>query len=454
MKSRSSKSRMKSRNKLGGSLWSVSPVCALCLVGAALSLFSSGCANFRILGKNLKFMEESSILSVRIEGVEGSRDLRSIVLEWDEKSGEVLSADYAPMNTMGFAGFFVRTAENQYALAYRDANHNDAYDVGEAAWMHSDAAGNPVPVVFDPATRRARLTGRLSPSCIIPEKMLIGARQFMGTRTKEDAISGLNVPVALGDIADLDDPRFSAARGEEGLWKPAEFPMTSGVGVYFLEKYDPTRIPVLFVYGAAGSPQDWRTFFAKMDRKKYQFWFFYYPTGRRLDEMGGGLNRAIEILHDYYGFEHLHVVAHSMGGMVARSFVVKNVLDDGNHYIRKFVTISTPWGGHAAAAAGVKHAPEVVPSWRDMVADSEFQKHLYARNLAGKVDHLLIYGDKCKKSPFLPPENDGTVSVASQTYNPVSKMVVRLKGFHADHVGILSRPDVIEMVEDFLEGKN
>ena len=138
---------------------------------------------------------------------------------------------------------------------------------------------------------------------------------------------------------------------------------------------------------------------------------------------------------------------------MARSFITKNVLDDDNHYITKFVTISTPWGGHEAAAAGVKHAPEVVPSWRDMAAGSDYQKNLYLRSLAGKVEHLLIYGNKSKKSMILPPENDGTVSVASQKHGPVLRMSVYFKSFFSDHVGILSNPEVIELTQKFLDAK-
>ena len=423
------------------------------LTGIGASLGLSGCANFKVLGRNLDFMDESYILAVKLLNAKGVKNLRGAVVEWDESTGEVLSGDFAHINSVGTFGFFVRTSKNQYAMAYSDENGNDLYDKDELAWIHSDANGKPVPVVFDETERRVRLMGKLSKSTIIPEKMIADVKRFAAGRTREEIISHLNIPIALGDIADLDDPRFSSIRGQEGLWKPVGFPLDSGIGIYFLEEYDPDRIPVLFVYGAAGSPQDWKTFFAKIDRKKYQPWFYFYPTGRRLDEMGGALNRGVETLRDYYGFKRLHVVAHSMGGMVARSFVTKNVLDDGHHYIKKFVTISTPWGGHEAAAMGVKHAPKVVPSWRDMAAGSDFQKHLYSRSLKGKVEHLLIYGTKSTKSMVLPDENDGTVSVASQIFEPVRALAVRFEAYYSDHVGILSNPDVIKLTQDFLDRK-
>lgn len=418
-----------------------------------LSLVLSGCANFKILGKNLKFMDETYILGVKLKNTKGVKDIRGVVLEWDENSGEVLSGDFAHVNSAGVFAFFVKSSSRQYAMAYSDANGNDRYDKGEPAWIHSDASGNPVAVVFDSVKNKVNLTGELSKSTVISEEMISGVKRFAGGRTREEVITGLNIPIALGDIADLSDPRFSAERGEEGLWQPADFPVSSGIGIYFLEKYDPSRIPVLFVYGAAGSPQDWNTFFSKIDRKKYQPWFFYYPTGRRLDEMGGALNRGVETLHEYYGFKRLDVVAHSMGGMVARSFVVKNVLEDGNRYITKFVTISTPWGGHEAAAMGVKRAPEVVPSWRDMATNSKFQKDLYAKNLGRKVEHLLIYGTKSSKSMVLPDANDGTVSVESQTFAPIMAVAIYFKSFYSDHVGILSNPEVIQLTQDFLDGR-
>ncbi len=428
----------------------------LCLGLSVLltGLVISGCANFKILGRNLDFMDESYILSVKIGNARGMKNLKGAVVEWNPRTSEVLSGDFAAVNNpVGTFGFFVRTSENQYVMAYSDSNGNDLYDEGEPAWMHSDASGRPAPVIFDAHERKARILGTLSKSAVIPRQLLADVKKFAAGRSRAEIISRLNIPIALGDIANLSDPRFTSERGEQGLWQPVDFPVDSGIGIYFLDEYDPNRIPVLFVYGAGGSPQDWRSFFDKIDRKKYQPWFYFYPTGRRLDEMGGALNRGVETLHDFYGFNRLHVVAHSMGGMVARSFITKNVLDDGNRYISKFVTISTPWGGHEAAAAGVKHAPEVVPSWRDMAAESDFQKELYARSLAGKVEHLLIYGNKGKKSMFLPPENDGTVSVASQRHGPVLRMSVYFKSFYSDHVGILSNPEVIELTQRFLGAK-
>ena len=227
------------------------------LSGMAVSLTFSGCANFKILGRNLDFMNESYIVGVKLSNANQFKDVRGGVVEWNQKTGEVLSGDYA-QNKVGMFAFFVRSSSNQYIMAYSDTSGNDRYDKGEPAWIHSDADGRPVPVVFDVATRKPvkPLRGKLSKSVVIPERMFEDVKRFAAGRTREEIISRLNIPVALGDIANLSEARFSSAHGEEGLWKPSDFPISSGIGIYFLEEYDPNRIPVLFVYGAGGSPQD------------------------------------------------------------------------------------------------------------------------------------------------------------------------------------------------------
>lgn len=66
------------------------------------------------------------------------------------------------------------------------------------------------------------------------------------------------------------------------------------------------------------------------------------------------------------------VVAHSMGGLVARRFILKNINDHRQDYIRLFISISTPWGGHRMAEKGIDQAPSAIPSWHDMVPNSPF----------------------------------------------------------------------------------
>ncbi len=70
------------------------------------------------------------------------------------------------------------------------------------------------------------------------------------------------------------------------------------------------------------------------------------------------------------------------------------------------------------------------------------------------MDHLLIYGNKSSRGWGLPAENDGTVSVASMTYEPAVKDAVETKVHFEDHMSILSSREVLREVETFLRAGN
>ena len=57
-------------------------------------------------------------------------------------------------------------------------------------------------------------------------------------------------------------------------------------GLFLLAPYDPDKIPILFVHGANGTPEGWKMIVEQIDRKKYQPWFYYYPSGFRLNKRG------------------------------------------------------------------------------------------------------------------------------------------------------------------------
>jgi len=80
-----------------------------------------------------------------------------------------------------------------------------------------------------------------------------------------------------------------------------------------------------------------------------------------------------------------------------------------------FVTISTPWGGHAAAASGVDNAPVAVPSWFDMVPGSPFLRSLHGQPLPDSTNYYLLFGHKGDGTRVFNHSNtDGTVTLRSQ----------------------------------------
>ena len=419
---------------------------------AVTTLMMTSCANFRKLGKDLKLVDDE----YRISGIIGNADahrgpVRAAVIEWDRGIDKVFSGDCVDLTDGGAFMFIVKSPLNQFVAAYADSNNDGKRNPGEPLWIHRGADGEPAPVLLDASHRAVRVRGMLSTTEPVPAALAEAIGKALEGRTLDSFISHQGVRFAIGEKADLDDPRFAATRGEDGLWTPATFAIQSGFGIYFLERYDPAKTPVLFVHGAAGSPQDWRMAMDKIDRKIYQPWFYVYPSGMRLDNAASALNNGIKLLHDRYAFKQLHVAAHSMGGLVAREFIVRNAIIERQPYLHTFITFSSPWDGHEAAALGVKYAPEVVPSWRDMTHGSDFLTHLYDRRLKGRVNHHLFFSHHASRSRILPPENDGTVSVASQLRREAKADAVEVRGFDEDHVSILSSREALTAGQKILD---
>jgi hypothetical protein len=250
------------------------------------------------------------------------------------------------------------------------------------------------------------------------------------------------LPLAIGEVAALDDERFSPDTGQMGMWAPFDFAVNVGGGVYFLEPYDPARIPVLFVSGIGGNPRQWEAFVDALDRERYQAWFYLYPSGARLGNSALLLERCIEVLHRRHGFERLFVTAHSMGGLVSRGFVRLNQQDPANGYVRLFVSVATPWNGIEWARIGVERSPTVMPSWIDLQPGSDYQKTLFARPFAPPLEYYLLWGRKDPDAP-LDKAGDGVVSAASELRAEAVKDARAVHGYQADHRSILRNPETI-----------
>ena len=410
-----------------------------------------GCANFVKLGQNLNFMDKTISVSGHLTNASSHKSVLAFVVDWDRAENKIHSVDYTEVKGIGVFGFFVKESENLYLMAFADSNGNGEFDDGEPAWISHDENDRIAPITPNPNGSDA--TGVLKRNFKIPPELVAAAEEFYQGRDRTEVKTGWGIPVGLGEVADVSEERFSSEKAAGGYWEPAAYPMQVGIGVYFTEKYDPSRIPVVFVHGAAGSPNDFNTFFDDFDRKRFQLWFYHYPSGRALAEVGGALDRGIRLLRSHYGFDKIHVVAHSMGGLVSRYAILENERAS-RPCIGRFASISSPFGGQEFAATGVKRAPSVIPSWRDIEPGSDFIDGIFSKKLRGDVDHLLIYGNKSSRGWGLPAENDGTVSVVSMTYEPAVKDAVEVESHVEDHMSILSNPEVIREVEVFLRAGN
>jgi pimeloyl-ACP methyl ester carboxylesterase len=254
---------------------------------------------------------------------------------------------------------------------------------------------------------------------------------------------------AVGEQAALTDERFSQAHVDDGVWRPFDFLFTARAGVYFLQPYDARKVPVLFVHGMFGSPKDFSFLIESLDRERYQPWVYYYPSGARLATVADHLNQTMAKLEARLALPRYAVVAHSMGGLVSRGFILRHARSSTAGLIPVFVSISTPWGGDPSARMGVSMAPAVVPVWHDMSPGSEYLESLFGRALPPETRHSLLF--TFNRNSSLPGDSsDRTVTVASQLRPQAQREAARLYGFNDDHDGVLVDPQVAAALKDIL----
>lgn len=324
-------------------------------------------------------------------------------------------------------------AGHHHVAAFDDANLNGRHDEGEALAEAADAvtaSGSGVVMGIDLVLGRS------------------AGAAARGRALGLDRLPPRGRSTQAGVVTTLDDPALSAVQGQQGYWAPMSSFRQQGGNIVFLEPFDPARVPVLFVHGAAGSPQDLAPLIAGLDRRHHQAWLFHYPSGAALDSMAHLLYWKLLNLQLRHRFTRWAVVAHSMGGLVVRQLLAG--LGPELPPPQLFVSISTPWAGEPAAELGVRHAPAVVPSWHDLRPDSPFLAALHARPLPPALDHVLLFGHRGGYS-LLRPNTDGTVTLASQLRPEAQAQARRVLGFDEDHMSILAAPAVSALLGTLLD---
>jgi len=257
-------------------------------------------------------------------------------------------------------------------------------------------------------------------------------------------VKRVELPIALGEEVTLEDPAFSPDGGKKGLWAPTDFLSEIGGGIYFLQPFDARKTPVLFVHGAGGNPREFESLVAELDRKRFQPWVFYYPSGLRLGTVVQMLDGIMASLRREYGFDQVIVTAHSMGGLVSMSYLKLLAARGDARQVPLLVTLSTPWRGHEAAELGVKYAPVAIPSWIDMQVDSDFQRALFGAPMPPTTRFGLFFG-------YHGDSSDGTISLASQLRSEAQLEAQRVLGFDETHASILHATSVKQAWRSLVE---
>jgi pimeloyl-ACP methyl ester carboxylesterase len=113
-------------------------------------------------------------------------------------------------------------------------------------------------------------------------------------------------------------------------------------GIYLFEPYQPGKIPVVLVHGLLSTPVVWTPLFNELLAdpeicRRYQFWFYLYPTSEPYLVTAADLRQSLNELraeldpqHKDAALDQMVLCGHSMGGLISRLLTV----DSGDAFWR------------------------------------------------------------------------------------------------------------------------
>ncbi|QDU25990.1 Alpha/beta hydrolase family protein [Anatilimnocola aggregata] len=232
------------------------------------------------------------------------------------------------------------------------------YEISSGLTNHHHSYGLGVPLI----AVRTRHTGETPAEKYYPPGLSFAVTAFMRVEENHDANRDANVHRCVLELYDpllansikvcnhdvplesdistplaffLDDPQFQETDTSTlGLLNPGT---AKGIkGLFMVEPYDPQRIPVVMVHGLWSSPTTWMEMFNDLRafpeiRKRYQFWFFQYPTGQPFWTSAAQMRDALAQMRadlDPHGanpnLDQMILVGHSMGGLVSRMQTIES----------------------------------------------------------------------------------------------------------------------------------
>jgi pimeloyl-ACP methyl ester carboxylesterase len=326
-----------------------------------------------------------------------------------------------------------------YVVAYEDRNENFRRDSGELAMFWGDPTK--ISVEHDSGVHHVSLLLDESLDPLSPAELQL---------VNEAKSSYPEQPLEnIGVTVDLEDARFDPGKGELGMWEPREFLKEGLHGLYLLEEYDPNRVPIVLVHGVGGTSRDFESMVSSLDRDRYQAWVYCYPSGLALSGNAEYLVSSLEVLVAMKRPERVALVAHSMGGLVARAAAERIVAQGNELGLSLLVTLASPLSGVPSASGGVEWAPTVMPCWYDLSPGSPFLQQLFTESLEPGVPHFLFFA--YKRSGLGGESSDGTIDLKSQLRVNAQAMARRVIGVDADHVGVLSDQVTLEELSGILD---
>ena len=403
------------------------PLVLFLMIACFILLVLPGCS-LKEIHRQTKEVENIGYLQGKIT-VDSKQKGTVIVLRYRDENGVPIKEGQVNASNRGNYKFTVIPGP-YYIAAFIDVNKDGIYQPEEHGNYHG------YPTIID-----------VAPKQTVSLETLIISGEMPKPSTDIKSVNRTNAEWKnIGKVVAMDDPKFIRDNYNMGLWKPFDFLDQVEAGLFFLQEYQKGKMPVIFIHGVMGGPTDWEEVINSLDKQLFQPWVLFYPSGLRLDIISDYLVEAIDQLQNRHGFDQFYVVAHSMGGLVTRSFVKKYVerSEENTDKLRLVMTVNSPMNGMAAAASGVKHSPIVVPSWRDVEPGSAFLENLHTWNWPKEIPYHLVISYTDGES------GDGVVPLQSQSQPKLQSESTRMYIYNNDHVGTLSDKSFLQMFNTIL----
>ena len=408
-------------------LTSFSPIISLSLLGILLLL--SACS-LNEINSQLKIVDSAKEITGNIK-ISYPTSGSVVVLLFENKGEDsVTLVDQFTLTGKGKYTFYT-TPGNFLIAAYIDSNDDGTYQESEHSTFSGIEDGKPL--FFTIGNVKRYQAGTL----IFKENVRAGGAY-------KGSIDLGKMNENIGKKVSINDPMFSEEYASMSLWRPLDFIADIGGGLFILDEYQEGKIPVLFIHGVKGSPNNWVNVIKNIDDNRFQPFVLHYASGARLDMISNYLVKAINNLYGKYHFKEFYVVAHSMGGLVARSFIMKHYQSQHPSKIKLFITINSPMLGLDIANAGLKFSPVLVPSWRDVASNSRFIQTINEWQWPDNIPYHLIFSYVSGKG------DDGVVPLESQIPPKLQSESRRIYGFNASHAGLLKQKKCTSLLNNVL----
>lgn len=253
--------------------------------------------------------------------------------DWASRAAEIGTAISAPDRlNEDIAGVDALFPASKVKIHTKDRyNTSPGLGIPAVAWTATTPVGVERPKFHPPNGQPRNLTVVLDFGSPVPQW------HFPQRWVKGDYAVGRNTHYLAADwtapidffwyMCDLDNLRI------QNVIIPERF--AKETGLYFLEPYDPRKIPVVMVHGLVSSPDAYRDILNNLSpepwfREHYQVWLYNYPTGTpwlynamRFRQIMGEAGNYARTKGDDTNLKKMVILSHSMGGLLTRTAVTE-----------------------------------------------------------------------------------------------------------------------------------